>query len=153
MAKTHCVLVNVCDRVVLSPSAFVIFSSLLPLVSQAPVKKGMSRVDKQLRRFADIKRMTKTGHAVKISVQGNRMPLWFLKLLAYFRLISPIAWSQFKLFILITFLKWLAMWKHRFQYIAFTDPVITELWLFQGKEDRIMQLFLWFGPGSQFCAL
>nr|XP_046150973.1 protein IWS1 homolog isoform X3 [Oncorhynchus gorbuscha] len=41
----------------------------------APVKKGMSRVDKQLRRFADIKRMTKTGHAVKISVQGNRMPL------------------------------------------------------------------------------
>ncbi|KAM9453318.1 uncharacterized protein ACWYII_012452 isoform 3-T5 [Salvelinus alpinus] len=41
----------------------------------APVKKGVSRVDKQLRRFADIKRMTKTGHAVKISVQGNRMPL------------------------------------------------------------------------------
>ncbi|XP_056112661.1 protein IWS1 homolog isoform X3 [Rhinichthys klamathensis goyatoka] len=40
-----------------------------------PMKKGMSRVDKQLRRFADIKRLTKTGHAVKISVEGNRMPL------------------------------------------------------------------------------
>ena len=39
------------------------------------VKKAVSRVDKQLRRFADLRRMTKTGHAVKISVQGNGMPL------------------------------------------------------------------------------
>ncbi|XP_048120863.1 protein IWS1 homolog isoform X1 [Alosa alosa] len=39
------------------------------------VKKAMSRVDKQMRRFADIRRLTKTGHAVKISVEGNRMPL------------------------------------------------------------------------------
>ncbi|XP_077063255.1 protein IWS1 homolog isoform X1 [Siphateles boraxobius] len=43
--------------------------------NRGPMKKGMSRVDKQLRRFADIKRLTKTGHAVKISVEGNRMPL------------------------------------------------------------------------------
>ncbi|XP_067103149.1 protein IWS1 homolog isoform X2 [Osmerus mordax] len=43
--------------------------------SRGPLKKGMSRVDKQMRRFADIKRMKKTGHAVKISVQGNHMPL------------------------------------------------------------------------------
>ncbi|XP_061576054.1 protein IWS1 homolog isoform X1 [Cololabis saira] len=40
-----------------------------------PMKKGMSRVDKQMRRFADIRRLTKPGHAVKISVEGNRMPL------------------------------------------------------------------------------
>ncbi|KTF79925.1 hypothetical protein cypCar_00045535, partial [Cyprinus carpio] len=43
--------------------------------NRAPLKKGLSRVDKQMRRFADIKRSTKTGHAVKISVEGNRMPL------------------------------------------------------------------------------
>ncbi|XP_050985931.1 protein IWS1 homolog isoform X1 [Labeo rohita] len=43
--------------------------------SRAPLKKGLSRVDKQMRRFADIKRLTKPGHAVKISVEGNRMPL------------------------------------------------------------------------------
>ncbi|KAM4589085.1 protein IWS1 homolog [Fundulus diaphanus] len=43
--------------------------------SRGPMKKGMSRVDKQMRRFADIRRLTKTGHAVKISVEGNRMPL------------------------------------------------------------------------------
>ncbi|XP_051717780.1 protein IWS1 homolog [Ctenopharyngodon idella] len=43
--------------------------------NRGPMKKGMSRVDKQMRRFADIKRLTKTGHAVKISVEGNRMPL------------------------------------------------------------------------------
>uniref|UniRef100_W5MRM1 Interacts with SUPT6H, CTD assembly factor 1 n=1 Tax=Lepisosteus oculatus TaxID=7918 RepID=W5MRM1_LEPOC len=42
---------------------------------QGPAKKGLSRVDKQMRRFADIKRLTKTAHAVKISVEGNRMPL------------------------------------------------------------------------------
>ncbi|KAL6104921.1 uncharacterized protein ACO6RY_06558 [Pungitius sinensis] len=39
------------------------------------MKKGMTRVDKQMRRFADIRRLTKPGHAVKISVEGNRMPL------------------------------------------------------------------------------
>ncbi|XP_075871167.1 uncharacterized protein iws1 isoform X1 [Nelusetta ayraudi] len=43
--------------------------------SRGAVKKGMSRVDKQMRRFADIRRLTKPGHAVKISVEGNRMPL------------------------------------------------------------------------------
>ncbi|XP_070761675.1 protein IWS1 homolog [Enoplosus armatus] len=43
--------------------------------SRGPMKKGMSRVDKQMRRFADIRRLTKPGHAVKISVEGNRMPL------------------------------------------------------------------------------
>ncbi|XP_069029155.1 protein IWS1 homolog isoform X1 [Embiotoca jacksoni] len=43
--------------------------------SRGTVKKGLSRVDKQMRRFADIRRLTKTGHAVKISVEGNRMPL------------------------------------------------------------------------------
>ncbi|XP_049581157.1 protein IWS1 homolog isoform X2 [Syngnathus scovelli] len=43
--------------------------------SRGPAKKGLSRVDKQMRRFADIRRLTKTGHAVKISVEGNRMPL------------------------------------------------------------------------------
>ncbi|XP_047449347.1 protein IWS1 homolog isoform X3 [Mugil cephalus] len=43
--------------------------------TRGPMKKGMSRVDKQMRRFADIRRLTKTGHAVKISVEGNRMPL------------------------------------------------------------------------------
>ncbi|XP_051966682.1 protein IWS1 homolog isoform X1 [Xyrauchen texanus] len=44
-------------------------------MSGGPMKKGLSRVDKQMRRIADIKRLTKTGHAVKISVEGNRMPL------------------------------------------------------------------------------
>ncbi|XP_029372885.1 protein IWS1 homolog isoform X2 [Echeneis naucrates] len=43
--------------------------------NRGPAKKGLSRVDKQMRRFADIRRLTKTGHAVKISVEGNRMPL------------------------------------------------------------------------------
>ncbi|CAI5692573.1 unnamed protein product [Oreochromis niloticus] len=43
--------------------------------SRGPVRKSLSRVDKQMRRFADIRRLTKTGHAVKISVEGNRMPL------------------------------------------------------------------------------
>ncbi|XP_060929805.1 protein IWS1 homolog isoform X3 [Limanda limanda] len=42
---------------------------------QGPMKKGVSRVDKQMRRIADIRRLTKPGHAVKISVEGNRMPL------------------------------------------------------------------------------
>ncbi|XP_056612677.1 protein IWS1 homolog [Triplophysa dalaica] len=42
---------------------------------RGPLKKGMSRVDKQMRRFKDIKRLKKPGHAVKISVEGNRMPL------------------------------------------------------------------------------
>lgn len=43
--------------------------------NRGPLKKGMSRVDKQMRRIADIRRLTKPGHAVKISVEGNRMPL------------------------------------------------------------------------------
>nr|XP_046244117.1 protein IWS1 homolog [Scatophagus argus] len=43
--------------------------------NRGPMKKGLSRVDKQMRRFADIRRLTKPGHAVKISVEGNRMPL------------------------------------------------------------------------------
>ncbi|KAI5093186.1 protein IWS1-like isoform X5 [Silurus meridionalis] len=43
--------------------------------NRGPVRKNLSRVDKQMRRFADIRRLTKTGHAVKISVEGNRMPL------------------------------------------------------------------------------
>ncbi|XP_007253048.2 protein IWS1 homolog isoform X1 [Astyanax mexicanus] len=43
--------------------------------SRGPVRKNLSRVDKQMRRFADIRRLTKPGHAVKISVEGNRMPL------------------------------------------------------------------------------
>lgn len=51
------------------------FDHLCLLLSQGPGKKGLSRVDKQMRRFADIRRLTKTGHAVKISVEGNRMPL------------------------------------------------------------------------------
>ncbi|MCI4390482.1 hypothetical protein PGIGA_G00123140 [Pangasianodon gigas] len=45
------------------------------LQGAGPVRKSLSRVDKQMRRFADIRRLTKTGHAVKISVEGNRMPL------------------------------------------------------------------------------
>ncbi|XP_054649428.1 protein IWS1 homolog [Dunckerocampus dactyliophorus] len=44
--------------------------------SRGPMKRGgMTRMDKQMRRFADIRRLTKTGHAVKISVEGNKMPL------------------------------------------------------------------------------
>ncbi|XP_041119646.1 protein IWS1 homolog [Polyodon spathula] len=43
--------------------------------NRGPIKKGVTRVDKQMRRFADIKRLTKPAHAVKISVEGNRMPL------------------------------------------------------------------------------
>ncbi|XP_062843972.1 protein IWS1 homolog isoform X2 [Trichomycterus rosablanca] len=43
--------------------------------SRGSMRKGVSRVDKQMRRFADIRRLTKPGHAVKISVEGNRMPL------------------------------------------------------------------------------
>lgn len=49
--------------------------TVLSLSLQGPMKKGLSRVDKQMRRFADIRRLTKSGHAVKISVEGNRMPL------------------------------------------------------------------------------
>lgn len=53
-------------------------TSVLSVCFQGPVRKSLSRVDKQMRRFADIRRLTKTGHAVKISVEGNRMPLWFV---------------------------------------------------------------------------
>lgn len=55
---------------------------------QGPVRKSLSRVDKQMRRFADIRRLTKTGHAVKISVEGNRMPLWFFFFFFFFPLNS-----------------------------------------------------------------
>lgn len=57
--------------------------AVLCLSLQGPMKKGLSRVDKQMRRFADIRRLTKSGHAVKISVEGNRMPLWFFFLLFF----------------------------------------------------------------------
>nr|XP_057935573.1 protein IWS1 homolog [Doryrhamphus excisus] len=44
--------------------------------SRGHIKRGgLTRMDKQMRRFADIRRLTKTGHAVKISVEGNKMPL------------------------------------------------------------------------------
>ncbi|XP_038670941.1 protein IWS1 homolog isoform X2 [Scyliorhinus canicula] len=39
------------------------------------VKKTFNRLDKQMRRFQDIKKMTKSSRAVKISIEGNRMPL------------------------------------------------------------------------------
>lgn len=39
------------------------------------VKKTLNRLDKQMRRFQDIKKMTKSSRAVKISIEGNRMPL------------------------------------------------------------------------------
>ena len=57
--------------------ACFVFDPMFCLFLQGPLKKGMSRVDKQMRRIADIRRLTKPGHAVKISVEGNRMPLWF----------------------------------------------------------------------------
>ncbi|MEE6512246.1 hypothetical protein FKM82_019181, partial [Ascaphus truei] len=38
-------------------------------------KKGVSRLDKQMRKFTDIRRKGRSAHAVKISVEGNKMPL------------------------------------------------------------------------------
>ncbi|XP_048449735.1 protein IWS1 homolog isoform X2 [Rhincodon typus] len=43
--------------------------------SRGSVKKTLNRLDKQMRRFQDIKKMTKSSRAVKISIEGNRMPL------------------------------------------------------------------------------
>lgn len=43
--------------------------------SRGAVKKTFNRLDKQMRRFQDIKKMTKSSRAVKISIEGNRMPL------------------------------------------------------------------------------
>ncbi|XP_032887323.1 protein IWS1 homolog isoform X3 [Amblyraja radiata] len=43
--------------------------------SRGAVKKTLNRLDKQMRRFQDIKKMTKSSRAVKISIEGNRMPL------------------------------------------------------------------------------
>ncbi|XP_070609124.1 protein IWS1 homolog isoform X2 [Erythrolamprus reginae] len=42
---------------------------------QGSSKKGVSRLDKQMRKFTDIRKKTKTSHAVKISIEGNKMPL------------------------------------------------------------------------------
>uniref|UniRef100_A0A4W3I9Z2 Interacts with SUPT6H, CTD assembly factor 1 n=1 Tax=Callorhinchus milii TaxID=7868 RepID=A0A4W3I9Z2_CALMI len=43
--------------------------------SRGVAKKTFNRLDKQMRRFQDIKKMTKSSRAVKISIEGNRMPL------------------------------------------------------------------------------
>uniref|UniRef100_A0A803U1S3 Interacts with SUPT6H, CTD assembly factor 1 n=2 Tax=Anolis carolinensis TaxID=28377 RepID=A0A803U1S3_ANOCA len=42
---------------------------------QAGSKKGVSRLDKQMRKFTDIRKKSRTSHAVKISIEGNKMPL------------------------------------------------------------------------------
>ncbi|CAI5775294.1 protein IWS1 homolog isoform X5 [Podarcis lilfordi] len=42
---------------------------------QASSKKGVSRLDKQMRKFTDIRKKSRTSHAVKISIEGNKMPL------------------------------------------------------------------------------
>ncbi|KAF7254198.1 hypothetical protein EYD10_01049 [Varanus komodoensis] len=41
---------------------------------QASSKKGVSRLDKQMRKFTDIRKKSRTSHAVKISIEGNKMP-------------------------------------------------------------------------------
>lgn len=42
---------------------------------QATSKKGISRLDKQMRKFTDIRKKSRSAHAVKISIEGNKMPL------------------------------------------------------------------------------
>ncbi|XP_061492402.1 protein IWS1 homolog isoform X2 [Rhineura floridana] len=42
---------------------------------QASSKKGVSRLDKQMRKFTDIRKKSRSSHAVKISIEGNKMPL------------------------------------------------------------------------------
>ncbi|NWU86081.1 IWS1 protein, partial [Onychorhynchus coronatus] len=42
---------------------------------QGASKKGVSRLDKQMRKFTDIRKKSRTAHAVKISIEGNKMPL------------------------------------------------------------------------------
>ncbi|CAJ0958858.1 unnamed protein product [Ranitomeya imitator] len=43
--------------------------------SRGSAKKGVSRLDKQMRKFTDIRKKNRFGHAVKISIEGNKMPL------------------------------------------------------------------------------
>lgn len=43
--------------------------------SRGNSKKGVSRLDKQMRKFTDIRKKNRFGHAVKISIEGNKMPL------------------------------------------------------------------------------
>lgn len=43
---------------------------------QGTSKKGVSRLDKQMRKFTDIRKKSRSAHAVKISIEGNKMPLW-----------------------------------------------------------------------------
>ncbi|CAN0244328.1 unnamed protein product [Lampetra fluviatilis] len=43
--------------------------------NRGSVKKGINRVEKQMKKFADKRRSTKGIRAVKISVEGNHMPL------------------------------------------------------------------------------
>ncbi|PIO26912.1 hypothetical protein AB205_0209600 [Aquarana catesbeiana] len=43
--------------------------------SRGGPKKGVSRLDKQMRKFTDIRKKSQSAHAVKISVEGNKMPL------------------------------------------------------------------------------
>uniref|UniRef100_A0A8C4QRP4 TFIIS N-terminal domain-containing protein n=1 Tax=Eptatretus burgeri TaxID=7764 RepID=A0A8C4QRP4_EPTBU len=38
-------------------------------------KKGLNRLDKQMRKFSNIRRSTKVNRAVRLSVEGNKMPL------------------------------------------------------------------------------
>lgn len=42
---------------------------------QGSSKKGISRLDKQMRKFTDIRKKSRSAHAVKISIEGNKMPL------------------------------------------------------------------------------
>ncbi|KFQ47768.1 Protein IWS1, partial [Pelecanus crispus] len=42
---------------------------------QGTSKKGVSRLDKQMRKFTDIRKKSRSAHAVKISIEGNKMPL------------------------------------------------------------------------------
>lgn len=42
---------------------------------QGTSKKGISRLDKQMRKFTDIRKKSRSAHAVKISIEGNKMPL------------------------------------------------------------------------------
>ncbi|XP_052660766.1 protein IWS1 homolog isoform X6 [Harpia harpyja] len=43
--------------------------------SRGTSKKGVSRLDKQMRKFTDIRKKSRSAHAVKISIEGNKMPL------------------------------------------------------------------------------
>lgn len=59
---------------------FAYFNNLLfnfypTLKFQGTSKKGISRLDKQMRKFTDIRKKSRSAHAVKISIEGNKMPL------------------------------------------------------------------------------